>query len=84
MNANATLTFLSVVSRSITSGERAGQLFYRAHFLNSDLEPTSFSISAELYSRLFNSASFGDVLDCTISIRSTPSGTYTQLVDFKN
>ena len=84
MNATATLTFLSAVSRAITSGERAGQIFYRAHFLNSELEPTSFSIGADLYTRLINSASFGDVLDCTIAIRSTPSGTYTQLVDFKN
>lgn len=84
MNVTATLTFLSVVSRSITSGERAGQIFHRAHFLNSDLEPTSFSIRAELFNRFINSVSFGDVLDCTIAIRSTPSGTYTQLVDFKN
>lgn len=83
MDASVTLTFLSAVSRVIQSGDRAGTLYYRAHFLNTDEEPSSFGVSSELFNRFKNECCFGDVIEATISIRSTPSGTYTQLVGFK-
>lgn len=84
MDASVTLTYLSAVERFITSGDRSGQPYYRAHFLTAEEEPVSFSISSSLYARFKNECKFGDMIDGCISIRSTPNGTYTQFHNFKS
>ena len=79
MICTSILTYLSATSATINSGERAGEQYYRAHFLDSTDKPVSFGASPELYAKLKDEFVFGDAVLADLDVVSGANGTYTRL-----
>lgn len=82
MTVSALMTFLSAVSKVIKP-DGVPKVLRRVHFLNSDNEPSSFFVDEQLLLRFKEECILGDLVDVSISIRTSSNGTFMQIVDFK-
>lgn len=80
MFCSSNMTYLSVTSGSYSYGDRKGEVYYQAHFLDAMDKPVSFAASDDLYDRLSEDYLLGDSVTCDLDIITTQKGTFTRLL----